>query len=306
MEGTNTSLWIDPPTNVEMDPLNPDPSNSSEVPMRRRSRTSRFATSMYQGVREEIPKFIQTGTYSCKPPKLFIITITLIQMMVYLIFLWKKSSFCDKTNVTNRLVFNPKKTGEVWRFFTYMFLHANMVHLGWNFSMQLIFGLPLEMSQKGWIGSAKVALVFVSGVILGSMGSGVSEKTLIEGSSAGTYALISAHMGSLILNWKEDGEPQMMKKIRNMKALFVLLFFIGDLLLTIYNTTLRSQDKPISRAGHAFGALAGLLLGLYILDNRKPENWESKWLKPVTMALFNITWIILLIWHIVIGVVPNM
>ena len=69
---------------------------------------------------------------------------------------------------------------------------------------------------------------------------------------------------------------------------------------------MRSQDKPISRAGHAFGALAGLLLGLYILDNRKPENWESKWLKPVTMALFNITWIILLIWHIVIGVVPNM
>jgi len=302
MEGTNTSLWIDPPTNVEMDQLNPDPSNSSEVPMRRRSRTSRFATSMYQGVKE----VERSERYSCKPPKLFIITITLIQMMVYLIFLWKKSSFCDKTNVTNRLVFNPKKTGEVWRFFTYMFLHANMVHLGWNFSMQLIFGLPLEMSQKGWIGSAKVALVFFSGVILGSMGSGVSEKNLIEGSSAGTYALISAHMGSLILNWKEDGEPQMMKKIRNMKALFVLLFFIGDLLLTIYNTTLRSQDKPISRAGHAFGALAGLLLGLYILDNRKPENWESKWLKPVTMALFNITWIILLIWHIVIGVVPNM
>ena len=52
------------------------------------------------------------------------------------------------------------------------------------------------MSQKGWIGSAKVALVFFSGVILGSMGSGVSEKTVIEGSSAGTYALISAHIGT--------------------------------------------------------------------------------------------------------------
>ena len=43
--------------------------------------------------------------------------------------------------------------------------------------------------------------------------------------------------GSLILNWNEDGKPQMMKKIRNMKALFVLLFFIGDLLLTIYNVS---------------------------------------------------------------------
>ena len=142
MEEANASLWISPPTNVEMDQLNPDPSNSSEVPsesclssfylefsffsvvfrwiflwsffwlfmtkmvlqkvrqsdmtelqvkwaekqptcaVRRRSRTSRFATSMYQGVKEEIPR------YSCTPPKLFIICITLIQMMVYLIFLW--------------------------------------------------------------------------------------------------------------------------------------------------------------------------------------------------------------------------
>ena len=56
-------------------------------------------------------------------------------------------------------------------------------------------GLPLEMSQKGWKGSTKVALVFFSGVILGSMGSGVSEKTRIEGSSAGTCALIAAHIG---------------------------------------------------------------------------------------------------------------
>ena len=31
MEETNASLWISPPTNVEMDYLNPDPSNSSEV-----------------------------------------------------------------------------------------------------------------------------------------------------------------------------------------------------------------------------------------------------------------------------------
>ena len=65
------------------------------------------------------------------------------------------------------------------------------------------------------------------------------------------------------------------------------------------------MDKPVSRAAHGFGAIAGLLVGFYILDNRKPENWESK-LKPVTMALFNITGIILVIWHIVIGVMPHM
>ena len=83
MEETNSSFWISRPTNVEMDQLNPDPSNLPTT--RRQSRTSRIATSMYQGVKE-----VQVhGTrYSCKPPKLFIISITLIQMMVYLIFIW--------------------------------------------------------------------------------------------------------------------------------------------------------------------------------------------------------------------------
>ena len=60
------------------------------------------------------------------------------------------------------------------------------------------------MSQKDWIGSAKVALIFFSGVILGSMGSGVFEKFKLEGSSAGTYALITAHLGmylNLILKY---------------------------------------------------------------------------------------------------------
>ena len=148
MEETNASLWISPPTNVEMDQLNPDPSNSSEVPsesclssfhlefsfisvvfrwiflkfhmilwlfmtkmvlqkvhrsnttvkwaekqltcaVRRGSRTIRYATSMYQGVKNVVVNHQNYATrYSCKPPKLFIISITLIQMMVYLIFLW--------------------------------------------------------------------------------------------------------------------------------------------------------------------------------------------------------------------------
>ena len=82
----------------------------------------------------------------------------------------------------------------------------------WNFkhvnkfesNLPIFIGVPLEMSQKDWIGSAKVALIFFSGVILGSMGSGVFEKFKLEGSSAGTYALITAHLGmylNLILKY---------------------------------------------------------------------------------------------------------
>ena len=46
----------------------------------------------------------------------------------------------------------------------------------------------------------------MAGVIVGSLGASVveAEKYLV-GASGGVYALIFAHLATLILNWKEDG-----------------------------------------------------------------------------------------------------
>ena len=67
-------------------------------------------------------------------------------------------------------------------------------------------GLPLELSQQGWIGSLRIAGLYMAGVIVGSLGASVveAEKYLV-GASGGVYALIFAHLATLILNWKEDG-----------------------------------------------------------------------------------------------------
>ena len=62
-------------------------------------------------------------------------------------------------------------------------------------------GLPLEMTNGSW----RVALIYFSGVLAGSLGSSSFEpKVYLAGASGGVYALIAAHLASLVLNWEED------------------------------------------------------------------------------------------------------
>ena len=57
-------------------------------------------------------------------------------------------------------------------------------------------GISLEISQPGWIGSLRVAALYIAGVILGGLGSScVEPEKYLVGASAGVYALVSSHLG---------------------------------------------------------------------------------------------------------------
>ena len=46
----------------------------------------------------------------------------------------------------------------------------------------------------------------MAGVVFGSVGGSLPSPTsYLAGASAGVYALIAAHVSTLIMNWKEDG-----------------------------------------------------------------------------------------------------
>ena len=57
--------------------------------------------------------------------------------------------------ICSRLIYNPSRRYEVWRFITYQFVHVNMEHIVFNTLMQLVVGLPLEMGQPGYTGTFK-------------------------------------------------------------------------------------------------------------------------------------------------------
>ena len=78
-------------------------------------------------------------------------------------------------------------------------------------------GIPLEMGQPGWSGSLRVAGLYMSGVLLGSVGASCIQPSMfLVGASAGVYSLIAAHLGKYSL----IGFLDIGKQTNNSKVVF--------------------------------------------------------------------------------------
>lgn len=122
--------------------------------------------------------------YTCSPPPLFMIIISLIEIVIYI------------APYDSVLIYNPYRRYEAWRFLTYMLVHASLTHIVFNIVVQLVLGIPLEMVHRGW----RIMVVYFAGVIAGSLVISVSDpKVFLCGASGGVYALIACHLASVIL-----------------------------------------------------------------------------------------------------------
>ncbi len=59
------------------------------------------------------------------------------------------------------------------------------------------------------------------------------------------------------------------------RLLFIILFTALDVGQAIYKIYFSDNPGNTSYSGHAFGALSGLLIGVFVLENRKVEDWET-------------------------------
>ena len=58
----------------------------------------------------------------------------------------------------------------------------------------------------------QVLVVYMSGVLAGSLGTSLTDSsTYLAGASGGVYALIAAHLATLVLNWSEDNKVKIKK-----------------------------------------------------------------------------------------------
>lgn len=93
------------------------------------------------------------------------------------------------------LRYDPFERNEIWRFVTYMFVHSSILHLIGNVFMQIFLGVPLELVHSWW----RVALVYLAGGLAGSMGHSLTGPIALVGASGGVYALIIAHIATVIM-----------------------------------------------------------------------------------------------------------
>jgi membrane associated rhomboid family serine protease len=104
--------------------------------------------------------------------------------------------YCQKNgNLCNILQFNRQKKFQMWRFVTYMLTHSGIGHLIGNMVLQLLLGIPLEIYNGWW----RVLVVYLAGGVAGCLGHGVLGGWLLRGASAGDYALLTAHIASVII-----------------------------------------------------------------------------------------------------------
>ena len=81
-----------------------------------------------------------------------------------------------------------------------MFVHSGYIHISSNIIVQLLLGLPLEIVHGPW----RIGLVYLAGVLTGALATTLTDPNeFLAGASGGVYALMLAHLPTLIMNWQE-------------------------------------------------------------------------------------------------------
>ncbi|XP_062135031.1 protein rhomboid [Drosophila sulfurigaster albostrigata] len=192
----------------------------------------------------------------CWPPPCFILFVSLLEIFV---FVYVGSAPPEDS----LLIYRPDRRLQLWRFISYALLHASWLHLGFNVFTQLLYGLPLELLH----GSGRTAVVYLAGVLAGSLGTSVVDSTVyLVGASGGVYALLAAQLANVLLNFghMRHGLAQL---------LAVIIFVSCDLGYTLYCRQMALLEyQPgagpaisVSYIAHMTGALAGLSMGLFLL-----------------------------------------
>uniref|UniRef100_A0A915IDX2 tRNA (guanine-N(7)-)-methyltransferase n=1 Tax=Romanomermis culicivorax TaxID=13658 RepID=A0A915IDX2_ROMCU len=217
-----------------------------------------------KSMREEEFDYLQQ--YNCIPPPLFIPIISIIEIGVYIFYVIEEKSGISMTKpqpVKSPLIYNPCKRSEVWRFLSYMLIHIGIFHILFNCLVQLVLGIPLELVHKYW----RIAIVYCSGVIAGSLASSVTDPgSYLAGASGGVYALLAAHCAHLVVNWQE----MEFAIVRLLSLLILISMDVGVALYNRYNPA--SADQNISYAAHVGGFVAGLLMGIVVLPGVRAER----------------------------------
>jgi len=140
---------------------------------------------------------------------IFIVGISLLQIGLFIydhICLTQKGmifGWDDNRNyfpVHHPLILNRDKKVELWRFYTYAFVHGGGQHLFFNMLLQIVTGIPLEIEN----GSLRVCLVHTLGVLVANLPSAFHPFKYGCGGSGGSYCIAAAKLAITLSSIKKS------------------------------------------------------------------------------------------------------
>eukprot|EP00041_Stephanoeca_diplocostata_P004400 m.44462 g.44462 ORF g.44462 m.44462 type:complete len:365 (-) comp15095_c0_seq1:164-1258(-) len=240
--------------------------------------------------KRDIVTLEKLNTYKFWPPPIFMVIISIVQLGVFLHFSAEECdsqptlSECPKS-FSSKLAYRMCCREQVWRFFSYALVHAGWGHLLVNITVQLIFGVYLEILH----GPFRVFGVYVMGALAGSLTSSVADPTAnVVGASGSDYALVGAWVAHMIQNWDTTSSP-----MREVASFFLFVLIALDFGNSVYQRY-KNEGTGVSYAGHFGGFIMGMTLGTYMLKNLKQRWYEIyvKWF-GVSVAMTGIVFAIL-------------
>ncbi|KAK2593027.1 hypothetical protein QQS21_009281 [Conoideocrella luteorostrata] len=163
------------------------------------------------------------------------------------------SDVCGFGGVPNPTFNNANQSpqpNQWFRFIVPMFMHAGLIHIGFNLLLQLT--LAKEMEQA--IGSIRFFLVYISAGIFGFVmgGNFAAPGIASTGASGSLFGIIALTLLDLLYSWSERRNP-----VKD------LMFIILDIVISFVLGLLPGLDN----FSHIGGFLMGLALGVCILHS---------------------------------------
>jgi membrane associated rhomboid family serine protease len=146
-------------------------------------------------------------------------------------------------------------TGQYWRLFTSMFLHAGLIHLAFNAYALWLFGTMMEAQ----LGRLRFTLVYlITGLFAGAVSyafvafvSQPNGQLLIPPVAVGASGAIFGIFGAFVAyNWRRRHTPEAAARLRMAAILIVINAVLGF-----------GSGGAIDWHAHAGGLVAGLLVG---------------------------------------------
>ena len=176
---------------------------------------------------------------------------------------------------------------QVWTFFTYALLHADLMHLGFNALWLLAFGSPVAR-RFGAARFLAFMLVTVAAGALVHLAVHPAERVVMIGASAGVSGMMGAAArfafqpgGALDFWGGRDGDRDRIPAaplgaaLRNPRVLaFVAVWFAVNLIFGVGSFAIAGYDQNIAWEAHVGGFFAGLLL-FSLFDPVPPQRSES-------------------------------
>ncbi|XP_063816964.1 rhomboid-related protein 3 isoform X2 [Pseudophryne corroboree] len=251
----------------------------------------------YETLPREIDRKWFYDNYTGCPPPWFLITVTIVEVVFFVYYGLVLDRFVLQVTHSqylkkNPVVYHPQLRAQAWRYLSYMFMHAGIEHLGVNIALKLLVGVPLEMVH----GAVRIGFVYIAGVLAGSLAVSVADMTApLVGSSGGVYAIVSAHLANIVMNW--SGMRCQFKLLRMSFALICMSFEFGRAVwLRFYPSAYPPCPHP-SFVAHLGGVLVGITLGVVILRNFEQRlRDQSLWWIFLSIYMFFVMFAVL--WNV--------